>query len=186
MQAALLGVPIISPTWITACVESKSFVAPESAMYVRTLPTKTTGALSPNFGVASIAAQLFMADNYCVLPNTAVYLNGHFTQKKKDDIAPLLRAAGAIVLTDATTVLNKVKSLATDSDTENVVFLCGESGSKLSTALEKEVGQNKGRVRVVTADWLFDSISYGSLLGAGLYEPKDKKLQTLWELTKGN
>jgi hypothetical protein len=183
MQGAMTGVPLVSPTWITAC--GKSFVLPDSTMFVRTLPTKTTGADTTDFGVAAIAAAIRSSRmqaatlQYKVFNGVSVYLCGRFDKT----IAQLMREAGAEVLTTSSTVVSKVRSLSVDGGPK-VILLCSDKDCKIPTSVAKEIRSNKSQVRVVNVDWLFDSIACGSALAAGAYAPKVKQAKELWDFTE--
>jgi hypothetical protein len=173
MQAALAGVPLVSPAWVTSCGKSNQFVLPDSSMYVRTLPTKTTRkSLIMDFGVSAIAATIRSSRlqvatfQFKVLNNVSVYLCGRF----ETTITTLLGEAGAKVLTASKTVAK----LSAGGDPK-VVLLCSDNDCKIPERVESQVKIHKSQVHVVNTDWLFDSISCGSVLTAGAYEPKGKK-----------
>jgi hypothetical protein len=183
MQAGMAGVPLVSPAWITSCVESShQFVLPDSSMFVRTLPTKTTREEQiMAFGVSAIAAAIRSSRvqaatfHFQILNDISVFLCGRF----ETTIAKLLREAGAEVLTASSTVVAK---LSADGDPQ-VVLLCSDKDCKIPGSVKSQVQIHKSQVRVVNTDWLFDSISCGSVLAAGAYAPKVKQAKELWALT---
>jgi hypothetical protein len=182
MQATMAGVPLVSPAWITSCGEPNQSVLPNSSMFVRTLPTKITREDQiMDFGVSAIAAAIrssrvqVASFQFKILNDVSVYLCGSF----ETTIAKLLREAGAEVLTASATVAAK---LSADGNPK-VVLLCSDKGCKIPGSVESQVKIHKSQVQVVNADWLFDSISCGSVLTAGAYEPKGKEAKALWALT---
>jgi hypothetical protein len=151
-------------------------------MFIRTLPTKTTGEEQiMDFGVSAIAAAIRSSRvqvatfQLKVLDDVSVYLCGRF----ETTIAKLLREAGAKVLTASATVVAK---LSADGDPQ-VVVLCSDKDCKIPASVKKAVATHKSQVQVVNADWLFDSISCGSALAAFAYAPKDKQAEELWAFT---
>jgi hypothetical protein len=182
MQAGMAGVPLVSPAWVTSCVESHQVVLPDSSMFVRTLPTKTTSEEQIiNFGVSAIAAAIRSSRvqaatfQFKILNDVSVFLCGRF----ETTIAKLLKEAGAEVLTASATLVAK---LFADGDPK-VVLLCSDEDCKIPVSVKSQVQIHKSQVRVVNRDWLFDSISCGSALAAGAYAPTFKKAKDLWALT---
>jgi hypothetical protein len=180
MQAAMAGIPLVSSAWITSCGESNQVVLPDSSMFVRTLPTKTIREDQiMDFGVSAIAAAIRLSrlqvatPHFKVLDDVSVYLCGRFDTT----ITKLLREAGAVVLPEPKTVLK----LFADGD-QKVVLLCSDNDCKIPARVERQVIIHKSQVQVVNANWLFDSISCGSVLEAGWYEPKGKQAKALWAL----
>jgi hypothetical protein len=181
MQATRAGVPLISPAWITSFGDSNQFVLPDSSMFVRTLPTKTSrGDEIMDFGVSAIAAAIRSSRaqaptfQFKVLTDISVYLCGRF----ETTISKLLREAGAEVLTAS----KAVAKLSADGD-QKVVLLCSDNDCKIPGSVESKVEIHKSQVQVVNVDWLFDSISCGSVLAASAYAPKVKQAKELWAIT---
>jgi hypothetical protein len=180
MQAAMAGVPLVSSAWIASCGESNHFVLPDSSMFVRTLPTKTTREDQiMDFGVSAIAAAIRSLGlqvatlQFKVLNDVSVYLWGRF----ETTITKLLLEAGAEILTAS----KIVAKLSADGDPK-VVLLCSDNDCKIPVKVKSQVKMHKSQVQVVNANWLFDSISCGSVLAAGWYEPKGKQAKELWAL----
>jgi hypothetical protein len=179
MQAAMAGVPLVSPAWITSFRDSNRFVLPERSMFVRTLPSKTTREDQiMDFGVAAIAAAIRSSrvqeatNQFKILTDVSVYLCGRF----ETTITKLLREAGAEVLTASKTVAK----LSADGDPK-LILLCSDNDCKIPDSVESKVKIHKSQVQVVNVDWLFDSISCGSVLAASAYEPNQAK--ELWAIT---
>lgn len=189
MQAALLGIPVISPTWIDLCLTKKQLVLPESSMYIRSLPTKNRieGTVKSDFGVAYLAAisnhNEKTSHRFDLLQNYYVYLCG-FSQKSESDFSLLLREAGAKeVITNKQTALAKIK-LVTKQPRGKMVVMCNDSNVTISTPFEKAIREHPDKVIVVNSTWLVDSISCGVALGAlEAYQPHAPKAKALWELT---
>jgi hypothetical protein len=93
-------------------------------------------------------------------------------------ISKLLREVGAEVLTASKTAAK----LSADGDPK-VVLLCSDNDCKIPDSVESKVKIHKSQVQVVNVDWLFDSISCGSVLAASAYEPKAKQAKELWAIT---
>jgi hypothetical protein len=193
MQALLVGIPLVSPSWIHLCLETKKLVLPEASMYIRTLPTKIANSASFDFGVAFLAAALDFSRDYssCHAPlrNVSVYLNG-FSCQNETNFGALLRLAGANeVIVNKQTALSKVKALGNHKEHSSsgvqMVMMCNDSNVGISDALEREVRQHRAHVIVVNSQWLFDSVSCGRALSATVpYTPKDPKAKELYEITK--
>jgi hypothetical protein len=198
MQASLHGIPIVAPTWITACLEKKAVAVPDSNLYVRTLPSKT-GAPS-NFGVAYLAAAMghikahrnnsTNSIAYNPFQNVIVYLCG-FSNKNVTAFAQLLREAGARqVIFQKQVALAKLKGLSNDHVEDEpdkscrFVILCNDANVSFSGPMEREIKIRSDRVLVVNVNWLFDSVSCGCALGSGPYKPHGGKAQDLWALSK--
>jgi hypothetical protein len=181
MQATTAGVPIVSPAWIASFRDSNRFVLPDKAMFVRTLPTKTKREDQiMDFGVAAIAAAIRSSivqeatNQFKILANVSVCLCGRF----ETAITKLLRDVGAEILTTSKTVAK----LSADGDPK-VVLLCSDKDCKIPDSMECKVKIHKSQVQVVNVDWLFDSISCGSVLAAGAYKPNVKQAKELWAIT---
>jgi hypothetical protein len=181
MQATMAGVPLVSPAWITSFGDSNQFVLPDSSVFIRTLPAKTTREDQiMEFGVSAIAAVIHSSRvqeatfQFKILTDISVYLCGRF----ETTISKLLREAGAEVLT----VSKTVAKLSADGNPK-VVLLCSDNDCKIPDSVESKVKIHKSQVQVVNVDWLFDSISCGSVLAAGAYEPNVKQAKELWAIT---
>jgi hypothetical protein len=109
-----------------------------------------------------------------ILTDISVSVCGRF----ETTISKLLREAGAVVLTASKTL----SKLSADGDPK-VVLLCSDNDCKIPDSVESRVKIHKSQVQVVNVDWLFDSISCGSVLSAGAYEPKAKQAKELWTIT---
>jgi hypothetical protein len=58
-----------------------------------------------------------------------------------------------------------------------------DNDCKIPGNIKSQVQIHKSQVGVVNRDWLFDSISFGSVLAAGAYAPNFKLAKELWALT---
>lgn len=188
MQASLSGIPIVSPSWISVCLQHNKIVIPDANMYVRTLPTKTTipGPDSADFGVAFLAVAREYSSNfnsmYAPLKHCSVYLFG-FSSTKGTNFSLLLREAGAHIVASKQGALAKLRSLQDDNNNQILVIICEEKVTFLE-AFEREIRNHLGKVIVVNSDWLVDSISCGVALNPLASYAPHGKAKVLWELTK--
>ena len=196
MQASVLGIPIVSPLWISFCLERKKVVVPQADMYVRSLPTSKTVIAQPfsaDFGVAFLAAARDYSSNYnsaySPFRNCAVYLCG-FGSKQGMNFSELLRESGGEVITNKQSALAKIKALhgANDESSKKKIVIMCDSNVSITEALDREVRDHRDRVAVVNSSWLVDSVSCGVALNpsAAAYEPQGSaKAKELWKLTNG-
>lgn len=173
MRCALTCVPILTPLWLTSCLEKKTLLHPKENMYIQTLPTKgiIEGAES---GVCK-----YVFHKKRLLENVNVLFCGKWAQgAKKSDVMTLLKECGAIPKT----------SLKNMSFEDPVILLCDDSDNSISPTLFKTIekvlkGELKDSVSVVGGSWLFDCVSCGVILGGKEYAPKGKKARELWKMS---
>ena len=179
MQASLLGIPLVSSTWINDCLEKKTVLPPESTMFIRSLPTKRTDAKA-HYGVAFLAAS--GREAHAVFPGVSVYLCG-FSQKNATVFRGLLHDAGVEdVIVSKQTAIARVRSLQAPT---TLVLLCDTNASdSISEALDEAVRKQHENIAVVNSPWLVDSVSCGFALDPSEYPPKKGKAKALWALTK--
>jgi hypothetical protein len=212
MRAALNGVPIMTLSWVTACLEKKELLAPEFSHIVHTLPSKNEelmiikddmDSVSARFGVVKLASS-----KHPSLKKTKTMMDKHFAltcgqfkspgSPKKADIELLLKESGANLSSSASdfikTLKNEMKQKHQRSHVGNAsvgfILICDDSSSdstcgipkEMETVLESTLAEVS--VFVVTSSWLFDSISCGSLLSRDQYEPLSPMGKSLWRKTK--
>ena len=200
MRAAAMGIPIVSSAWIRTCINSGSVQMPHSAMYGRTLLSKTPklAETAVTLGVARQAAHLQhqvqdQTDSDArALAGTAVCLCGPFESPPKADTLVLLRESGAVQLKSVSAAVNLLKGstsrqgpsprslvlLCDDWATNDTIPLALEDAIKSSTTMDSHL-----KVSVVKPSWLFDSITCGRTLPPDLYEPFSDKAKELWAMT---
>ncbi len=200
MRAALAGVPIVSPTWISQCINQKSLKPPEDSMYIQTLPTKEEMYMvagtenskrsgTAHGGIFAIAAQYKDTQiAYRLFNNFYVYLCGAGWKKsspKTKDVQLLLKEGGGNVLNSASVV---AKTLTNGLEIgSSFVLLCdgtisaGSAFTKnLKQAIENSIDDGTS-VLVVDSKWLFDCISCAEILGAKHYQPLSATVKPLWQ-----
>ena len=193
MRAILAGVPIVSPSWISSCLEAGKVISPCPEQYIRTVPVKTSDPLvNANLGVALLAARMHQGTSQ-LLSNVRVLLCGQFVSSegspRKADIQALLRESGATVFTSEGAAMNKLKKVG-DNDASKILLLCDECPNNnrcgISTGLAKEVKAALERddtgVLVVNSMWLFDSISCGQMVPTQPFKPRSSRALDLWKL----
>lgn len=193
MRAILAGVPIVSPSWISSCLEAGKVISPSPEQYIRTVPVKSTDPLvDANLGVSLLAARMHEGNSQ-LLSNVRVLLCGQFASSegspRKTDIQALLRESGANVLTSEGGAMNKLKKVG-DDDASKIVLLCDECPNNnrcgISTGLAKEVKaaleRDDNGVLIVNSMWLFDSISCGQMAPPQPFKPRSARARDLWEM----
>jgi len=167
MRASLVGLPIVTPKWITSCLEQKALAIPTEDMYVRSLPTKTAELeKETEYGTALLAARHYQRakdtsfGGIAPLHGTFVCLCGEFITPPLADVQLLLREAGATMLGwDA--ILKKKKN----DDKAILLFNSNEDAAEFSlTSEEKRKQADDANILAVSTNWLFDSISCGEPL----------------------
>jgi hypothetical protein len=199
MRAMLAGVPIVSPAWISACLDKGKAVVPSPEMYIRTVPAKKTDPnINDSLGASLCAARIQQANTLpkcnleLPLSSAHVLLCGQYYSAegspRKADIQVLLRESGATLLPSAGAAIKKLKTIG-DNDSFKVVLLCDECQTNercgISDGLDKEVmaalERDHQRVVVVSSAWLFDSISSGGMISSQLFEPRSPRAKGLWD-----
>jgi hypothetical protein len=194
MQAAVLGIPMVNTSWILKCKRAKHISDPDPGLFIRSLPTKRTDALT-NFGVAYLSAAMMAlvpTAKYSPFVDLCFFLCG-FKQTDEANFHELLRAAGVDKFLNKTSL---VSSIQTHASTHlfvgkrfhyKYVMLCGESATiAISKAVQNAVELSAVGVAVVGIQWLVDSVSAGKPLPAGDYPPlaSSKAARQLWKITK--
>ena len=209
MRSALVGIPILTPAWIEACLKEGHLVAPTGTMCIRSLPRRQSKAKteksyleSPNehFGVAKYAAafhEVELSSANHVLSGISVLLCGRSAESgMMKDLTILLKQAGASVLSS----LSSASRLLTEMSEGKtglgpIVFLCDDSpmdeSSGISDALFKQVekllvGKSSVSVHCVAFNWLFDSIGCAAPMKTSAYEPAAPRARALWKLATTN
>jgi hypothetical protein len=180
MQAALSGVPIVSPDWISQCINQKSVSAPSAEQIVRSMP-KSVGREAMqsefDFGIAKLAAAIKSCSSFRLLAGRPVHLLPPFPKTMESDILALLRQAGAKIETNQAFVARLITL-------QSAILLCCSSSNNISGKLGDAIAKNPGNAMVVNSQWLFDSISCARALDAELYPPENTSgnLKDFWEL----
>ena len=205
MRASLAGIPILSPTWISHCVEHNSIQEPEETMLIQTLPTKEdkymkkiTKTTIPNEtahgGVFAIAAKHETLGQSHQSPNLFnglyVHLSGPGWKKspaKTKDVHLLLKESGAHLL-NSVNVVTKTLTKGLDTGSTFVLLCDGNINSlnpafpaNLKSAVENAISDKQCSVLVVDSKWLFDSISCAEVLAVTQYQPQGKIVKPLWQ-----
>ena len=163
MRAALLGIPLVTPAWIEACLSSEDIVPPTA--FLRSLPTKGGAKVGSACGVAHLAAR-----KTGLLSKYQIFLC--LPTRLQRDVIQLIKDAGGTV----------VSRLSLPADGRPLVVLCGDTDQNVSGAVNKAVTMNPENHLVVHSRWLFDSISHGSPLADLSYGPPSNKANALWKL----
>lgn len=211
MRSALIGIPILTPAWMEACLEKGHLVSPSGTMCIRSLPRKQSNAKAgigttclesrkEQFGVAKYAAafqELELSPSNHVLTGFSVLLCGGFsTSGMTKDLTVLLKQAGASILSSSS-IASRMLTEVLDGKAEPnpIVFLCGDSPLDepcgISDALFKQAKKlltvkSSALVHCVSFSWLFDSIGCASTLQAAAYEPVAPRARALWKLATTN
>ncbi len=204
MRAALIGVPIVSPTWILHCIENNEIVAPHEQMYIHTLPTKADSLMDDSdLGCSAIGGIFKLATineniDKPFLFGLSVCLCGDGWKKssaKAKDVQLLLKESGATLLKAPKDALKLLKQGLESGST--LVLLCDGAIDSVSTtfpqtlkqALEmaiKSKGADSNRILVVNSNWFFDCISCATILDAKQYEPTGSLAVSLWKSFMGS
>lgn len=208
MRATLAAVPILSPAWLSFCIDQNSLKAPKENMYIQTLPSKEEVYMksiaensirkeTAHGGVFAVAAQYQEESNkkqsFYLFENLYIHLCGGGWKKspaKTKDVNLLLKEGGANVLSSASVVTKTLtKGLGTGS---TFVLLCdGNINStnsafpaNLKHAIENTIDDKTSSVLVVNSKWLFDCISCAEILGSEHYQPLGTLVKKLWQKTQ--
>ena len=212
MRSALMGIPILTPLWMEACLKAGRIVAPTGQMCVRSLPMKETSAIegdvnnemsskpSAHFGVAKYAASFHKLEltNH-LLNGMSVMLCGFSVGSgTSKDLKALLQHTDATIINSIPNASRILTNMSTEKSP--LVFLCGDSPANktcgisdglfrqaVNTATELNNSAVDGipLVMCVHFSWLFDSISCASPLTPVAYEPSTWKAALESELAGG-
>ena len=197
MRAVLAGVPIVSPGWITSCLNEGKVVMPSADMHVHTVPVKTVNPLiNPDLEAFLLTARMHQVKEKGMaqlLSNVRVLLCGQHNaadgSPRKSDIQSLLQESGATMMTSIGGAMNKLKEVG-DDDADKILLLCDECHHNdrcgLSTGLAKEaeaaLERDSNGVLIVNSTWLFDSISCGEMASPKPFQPRSARARDLWKL----
>lgn len=158
MRAALAGVPILNPKWISHCIENKCLKSPVEDMYIQTLPTKESHYMKSKKltndsirdstaygGVLALGAQHEQAaGNDSITPllleGVYVHLCGSGWKKssaKTKDVHLLVKESGATLLTSASAVTKTLKK-GTESGS-SIILLCDGPINAISSVFPKNL-----------------------------------------------
>lgn len=193
MRSALMGIPILTPLWMEACLKAGRIVAPTGQMCVRSLPMKETiakkgdvdnemnGGPKSCFGVAKYAAALTSH----LLNGMSVMLCGFSAgSSTSKDLKALLQHTDATIINSIPNASRVLTNMSTEKSP--LVFLCDDSPDNktcgisdglfrkavnTATELNNSAVDGNPLVMCVHYSWLFDSISCASPLTPLAYEP---------------
>jgi hypothetical protein len=207
MRSSISGIPIMTMSWVLACIESKDFLEPSENYIVHTLPAKNgdlvnseLAADSPRFGVVRLASYFHPQSitSTKMLESFSAFICGQFKtpgSPKAADIQLLLKESGAKIIISASECVKRITASTkrsnrkiTDCSTHGFVFICDDASmdsscgisSELETAFELALDQRSLKLMIVTTNWLFDSIACGSVLNCDNYEPNSPRAKALW------
>jgi len=145
MRASLAGLPILTPSWISACLRQHKIIEPTEDTWIHTLPPKSQELLETPKGffpgdgrsavhgvLASAAKHQNFPESQPLLKNFNVFLCGPWNNydQKKVDVQLLLRDAGATILTTSSQVLKSLKSMVgPDKNNSSLVLLVDNTRS---------------------------------------------------------
>jgi hypothetical protein len=181
MRASLAGIPMVTPRWISHCLDAKQLQLPST--FIRTLPSKRNELSEEAIdgGVALLAArwhQGSIGESKRILPldRTHVCLVGSFVNPPRNDIFLLLKESGATHVSSVGAAFRLAKSAGFARNTEKLlVFLC-DGQAVLTDEIEAFMHQHPKQVATVSTNWLFDSISCGEQLPTTLYQVQRKSI----------
>ena len=146
MRSALAGIPLLTPSWVDACLKEGHIVAPSGTMCIRSLPRKhgtavaarrkvDRGIPTENFGVARYAANVDktpLTSSDHLLSGFSVMLCGSSAGSGMvKDLKVLLQQAGAAIVGSASAAcrqLADMEKVEPDCGLErSFVFLCDDS-----------------------------------------------------------
>ena len=209
MRSALIGIPILTPAWMEACLKEGRLLSPTGDMCIRSLPRKQsnikvgTSCLenpTEQFGVAKYAATLHDAElsptNH-VLNGISVLLCGRSAESTvMKDLTVLLKQAGASIISTASMASRMLTDLSHGKAALGpIVFLCDDSpmdeACGISDALFKQtekllVENGSLSVHCIRFSWLFDSIGCAAPMKTFAYEPAAPRARALWKIATTN
>lgn len=189
MRSALLGLPILTPRWVEACIEQTKVVAPTGEMCVRSLPRKTAADDNDlaSFGVAKYAAAAGQTESK-ILSNCLIFMCGKWKSSGQSilkDLKILLEDAGATLINSVTSA----SKLLTDESKGRVILLCDDSHVDADCGVSNSLHQavkyaivRERRVLIVHYHWLFDCVSCATFMNGTAYEPLAPRTKELWKL----
>lgn len=204
MCSALMGIPILTPQWMEACLKAGRIVAPTGQMSVRSLQMKQTSAVEGEvnnnkmnggpksyLGVAKYASAFHKSElSYSHLLNgMSVMLCGFSAGSGiSKDLKALLQHTDATIINS---IPNASRILTNMSPGKSpLVFLCDDSSANktcgisdglfkqavnMATELSNSAIDGIPLVMCVHFSWLFDSVSCASPLTPVAYEPSTWK-----------
>lgn len=211
--STLLGIPILTPQWMKACLKAGRIVAPTGQMSIRSLQMKQTSAMEGDvnnemnsgpksyFGVAKYAAAFHKSKlSYSHLLNgMSVMLCGFSAGSgTTKDLKVLLQHTDATIINSIPMASRILTNMSPGKSP--LVFLCNDSPANktcgisdglfrqaVNTAKELNNSAINGipLVMCVHFSWLFDSVSCASPLTPVAYEPTAWKLALESELAGG-
>jgi len=209
MRAALSGVPIMTMSWVSTCLERKEIPSLEFNHIVHTLRSKNDELMivkdsmdspSARFGVVRLGSKSHNSKktkNF--MDKHLVLMCGQFKSPgypKKVDIQLLLKESGAVVSSSPSDFIKAMKNEIKKQQPNHFgnpgiafIILCDDSSSdstsgipkEMKTVLESAIADgDKLSFIIVTSYWLFDCISCGAILSCDKYEPLSPLGKTLW------
>ena len=196
MRASLAGIPVVTPEWISHCRSKGMAVAPDSTMFIHSLPTKTNDLEDSLYGIVLIAARLqqvgsgALSKDTTLLPlnNAAVNVCGAFLSPPKADVQLLVKESGGILQPSIVATIKLLQSASFEVSGTVVVFLCDDSRDNAlcgvtgpqAREIEIAIKAFPGRVLVVNAHWLFDVVTCGKRIPGKLFPPRSLRCNQLW------
>jgi len=183
MRATLMGIPMVTPDWITNCLAQNKMVMPTN--FIRSLPAKLSHEKSEGI-VAQYAAALRRStiDNDGTIPirplegwNVHLLDVGNWKNKhKKNHVNLILKDLRA-------SVINKPHAVVKKLAREKVIFLCDEDNTnvKILSFLRDVMEEHVTNVVLGNTAWLFGVVSCGRILSTKDYEPQCRSVLDLWE-----
>lgn len=200
MRASLAGTPLVTPEWISLCRSNGKVVAPDSTMFIHSLPTKTNDLGDSLYGTALVAARLQQVENGTLpkdsdilpLKHAIVNVCGPFVRPPKADVQLLVRESGATLQPSIAATIKLLKSASFEFDGQVVAFLCDDTSDNAQCGItvaqardiELAIRAYPGRVVVVNAHWLFDVVTCGKQIPGELFPPKSLRCKELWSTSR--
>ena len=120
MRAALLGIPLVTPTWVESCLSKGNLSTPTAVHYLKGLPTKSGEKAGGPCGVAHLAAR-----SIGLLQNYQVHLC--LPSKMQADVVQVVKDAGGTITARLLPSKNGQTLLVLCGDTDhNVGGVCRE------------------------------------------------------------
>ena len=117
MRAVLAGIPILSPTFVTSCLNKEAFLKPANSHYVQCLPIKVTDSVQHDkFGVLKFGAshqKCPKKSQPLLFGSSSIYLCGQWKKSsgKTKDVQTLLKEGGAKILSNLEEAIFELQSL---------------------------------------------------------------------------
>jgi hypothetical protein len=196
MRASLAGIPIVTPEWVTDCCAKEEIKAPDSSMFIHSLPTKTNDLEDSLYGTALLASRMQQVESGAIsrdsvimpLTNVIVHMCGAFARPPKSDVQLLIRESGGTVQPSLVSTIKLIQSASFQRGDKKVVFLCDDStddticGISIAQVdeIKSAIDTLPGRIQVVHAHWLFDVVTCGKEISGILFAPKSPRCKLLW------